>query len=72
MIESYLMSENKPRISVTIEQDLLDWMDRMIDGKVFANRSHAVEACLYWYMNKGERSPHDGCDIPKTNDGRSL
>ena len=57
MIESYSMVENKPRISVTIEQDLLDWMDTMIEEKVFANRSHAVEACLYWYKNKGEQSP---------------
>ena len=33
----------KERISITIDKDLLDWVDKQIAAKVFANRSHALE-----------------------------
>lgn len=33
----------KERITITIDKELLDWLDRRIDEKVFANRSHGIE-----------------------------
>jgi len=33
----------KERITITIDKDLLNWLDRKIDEKVFANRSHGLE-----------------------------
>lgn len=33
----------KERITVTIDDDLLRWIDKNIGNKVFANRSHAME-----------------------------
>ena len=36
----------KDRICVTIDRDLLDWVDQKIEEKHFANRSHAVEYSL--------------------------
>lgn len=33
----------KERITVTIDKQLLDWLDRQIDERVFANRSHGFE-----------------------------
>lgn len=33
----------KERITITIDKELLKWVDREIDDKTFANRSHAVE-----------------------------
>jgi len=33
----------KERITITIDKELLDWLDRKIDEKVFANRSHGLE-----------------------------
>lgn len=48
------MAEYKPRVNVTVNQDLIDWMDLQIDDHVFANRSHAVEACLSWYKRYQE------------------
>jgi len=33
----------KERITVTIDDDLLKWIDKNIETKVFANRSHAFE-----------------------------
>lgn len=33
----------KERITVTIDKELLDWIDRMVKQKIFANRSHCFE-----------------------------
>lgn len=33
----------KQRITVTLDKEILDWIDKRIQEKVFANRSHAFE-----------------------------
>ncbi|MBD3354748.1 hypothetical protein GF361_02055 [Candidatus Woesearchaeota archaeon] len=33
----------KERITVTIDKELLRWLDKNIDKKIFANRSHGFE-----------------------------
>ena len=33
----------KERITVTIDKELLNWLDKNINNKTFANRSHAFE-----------------------------
>ncbi len=33
----------KDRITITIDKELLSWVDKKIKEKVFANRSHAIE-----------------------------
>ena len=33
----------KERITVTIDKDLLDWIDERVKDKTFANRSHGFE-----------------------------
>ena len=33
----------KERITITIYKDLLDWVDRNVELKLFANRSHGLE-----------------------------
>jgi len=33
----------KERITVTLEKELLDWVDKKIQERVFANRSHGFE-----------------------------
>jgi len=33
----------KERITITIDKDLLQWLDSKIDQKIFANRSHGFE-----------------------------
>ena len=34
---------SKERITVTIDKDLLRWIDEKVKKKIFANRSHAFE-----------------------------
>jgi metal-responsive CopG/Arc/MetJ family transcriptional regulator len=33
----------KERITITLDKDLLNWIDKKIDDKTFANRSHGFE-----------------------------
>ena len=33
----------KERITITIDKELLNWLDKKIKEKVFANRSHGFE-----------------------------
>ena len=33
----------KERITITLDKDLLNWLDKKIDEKIFANRSHGLE-----------------------------
>ncbi len=36
----------KERISVSIEPELLEWLDAKVQDKIFANRSHGMEFLL--------------------------
>ena len=33
----------KERITITIDRELLNWIDKKIKDKIFANRSHGFE-----------------------------
>ena len=33
----------KERITVTLDKELLNWLDKKISDKTFANRSHGLE-----------------------------
>lgn len=35
--------EFKERITVTIDKDLLEWIDKKVSEKIFASRSHGLE-----------------------------
>jgi Arc/MetJ-type ribon-helix-helix transcriptional regulator len=41
-----IMETMKKRIAVTVNEDLLKWVDRKVKETTFANRSHAVEHAL--------------------------
>ena len=38
----------KERITITIDKELLDWLDKKVDEKIFANRSHGLEFLANW------------------------
>ena len=33
----------KNRITITVEKDLLEWLDSNVERRIFANRSHGFE-----------------------------
>ena len=42
-----MSKQPKVVIGVSIDLELLEWVDSQVASKRFANRSHAVTACLY-------------------------
>lgn len=42
----------KVKTSVTLEKSLIDWIDKMIGKKRFANRSHAIEYSITFLKEK--------------------
>ena len=46
--------KTKERITITIDTDLLSWLDDKIEEKVFANRSHGFEYLIQRKMDEEE------------------
>jgi len=38
--------KNKATLNVTIPQELMDWLNKMVKKRTFASRSHGVELCI--------------------------
>ena len=43
----------KDRFSVSMDDDLVKWLDMMVDEKIFSSRSHALEFCVKQLSNFG-------------------
>ena len=43
----------KERFSVSMDDDLVKWLDSMVDEKIFSSRSHALEFCEKQFSNLG-------------------
>jgi len=48
----------KERITVTMDKELLKWLDKKIDEKIFANRSHGLEF-LIKRAAEGEKNKYE-------------
>jgi len=44
------------RTSVTLDDEILKWVDEQIKKKKFASRSHAVQYCLYKIMKEESKT----------------
>ena len=44
------MQVMKAKMSVTVEKNLVAWIDRQVQTQRFRNRSHAVEVALMKYV----------------------
>ena len=42
------------RISVTLPKPCLEWLDKQVEARTYANRSHAIEVLILEKM-KGEK-----------------
>lgn len=36
----------KERFSVSMDEELAEWLDKMVNEKIFSSRSHAIEFCV--------------------------
>lgn len=55
----------KKRITLTIDKELLNWLDNAIANKIFSNRSHGLEFLVKNKMVENERknNSHTGYKI---------
>jgi len=44
----------KPRTDITIEKNLLDWLDKQVKKKRFASRSHGIEYLISREIEKND------------------
>ena len=44
------MDAMKSKISVTVDKQIVDWIDRQVETQRFRNRSHSVEVALMRYI----------------------
>jgi metal-responsive CopG/Arc/MetJ family transcriptional regulator len=44
----------KVRISISIPKEALDWIDSMVEKRIYANRSHAIEVLVIERMRRGK------------------
>lgn len=52
------MNDMKLKISVTVDPDLVRWIDEQVKTQRFRNRSHAVDVALRKYVEAEKRAPH--------------
>jgi len=43
----------KVKTSIALDEDLLEWIDKMVNTKRFANRTHAIEYALQKLREEG-------------------
>ena len=42
----------KEKVHITVDKEILNWIDEQIDNKRFRNTSHAFEYCVYRMMKE--------------------
>jgi Arc/MetJ-type ribon-helix-helix transcriptional regulator len=51
------MQRQREKLSVTVPQELIDWLDEMVEERTFANRSHGTELCIRAMRDAEEKRP---------------
>lgn len=51
-MKSEVESMVRTRISITLPQNLVDWMDKQVEARKFFSRSHAIEVLILKEMQK--------------------
>ena len=54
MIMPNITGRKKPTVSITIDQDLIDWVKGEVGEKRFSSLSHAVEYALHRLRKEGK------------------
>jgi metal-responsive CopG/Arc/MetJ family transcriptional regulator len=46
----------RERVSITLPKEIVEWLDKKIESRIYANRSHAIEVLILEAM-KREKQP---------------
>jgi Arc/MetJ-type ribon-helix-helix transcriptional regulator len=49
------MKGMKSKISVTVDKQIVDWIDKQVQTQRFRNRSHAVEVALMRFVESEKK-----------------
>lgn len=44
----------RERVSITLPKECVTWVDDKVDGRIYANRSHAIEVLILEAMKRNE------------------
>ncbi len=45
----------RERVSITLPKELLEWIDKKIEARIYANRSHAIEVLILEAMKREKK-----------------
>ena len=45
----------RERVSITLPKELLEWIDKKIQERIYANRSHAIEVLILEAMKREKK-----------------
>ena len=51
-MESEVESMTRTRLSITLPQNLVEWIDQQVEDRKFFSRSHAIEVLILKEMEK--------------------
>jgi metal-responsive CopG/Arc/MetJ family transcriptional regulator len=54
-MESEVIAMVRERVSITLPKDCLAWIDQKIEGRTYANRSHAIEVLIFEAMKNEKK-----------------
>jgi len=43
----------RERVSITLPMECMEWIDKKIESRTYANRSHAIEVLILEAMKRG-------------------
>jgi metal-responsive CopG/Arc/MetJ family transcriptional regulator len=49
----------KERITITIDKELLDWIDKKVEERIFASRSHGLEFLINHAIKEEKNETHE-------------
>lgn len=49
------MPKRKPKLTITVDSELIKWIDEEIRKKRFSSRSHAFEFCVHRVKEKEKK-----------------
>ncbi len=54
-MESEVVGMIRERVSITLPKECLTWIDKRIESRVYANRSHGIEVLILEAMKKEKK-----------------
>ena len=45
----------KKRVGVTLPENLVEWLDKQVESRIYSDRSHAIEVAILTLKKKTEK-----------------